>query len=239
MENKYTESYTLKVSDYNRFDLLAPHGVLDILQDIAGKHSVIYNMAYEDLIVKNQIWVLLRVKYKVIKNIPLYSRVKVITWPKEKGLVDFDRETQIADLDGNIIVNAISKWVILDATTKRIIPAKHVDYKFPICEDSLFEKSVDRIKDFPTEGLSNYKCKVEFCDIDHNGHTNNAKYAMMIMNALSLEENELIDEFQIDYVHETYLHDDITVYHYNDGKTIYVKGVSNDKTIFLSKITLK
>ena len=60
------------------------------------------NEEFEELINKNMIWVLLRVKYRVIKNIPLYSKVKVTTYPKKKGLVDFDRETQIEDLNGQL-----------------------------------------------------------------------------------------------------------------------------------------
>ena len=35
----------------------------------------------------NLIWVLLRTKYEVIKNPPLYSTVTVSTWPKEKGKI--------------------------------------------------------------------------------------------------------------------------------------------------------
>ena len=240
MESKYIDEYRLKVSDYIKYDILAPHGVLDILQDIAGKHSDTYtNLSFAELLAQNKIWVLMRVKYKVIKNIPLYSKIKVETWPKPKGLVDFDRETKIMDLEGNILIEAISKWVIIDVASRKIIPAKHIEYNVPIPEDSIFNERIDKVKDFDVSNCNSYDVKVEFCDIDHNGHTNNARYAAMLLNALNLKENEVIDEFQIDFIHETMLHDNITIYYHKEDNFYYAKALCNGNIVFLSKIKLK
>lgn len=239
MSAKLTEFYRLKYLDFTYYDVIAPHGVLDIFQDIAGKHSDSYGMSFDKMMAKNLIWVLLRVKYKVIRNIPLYSKINVTTWPRKKGLVDFDRETIICDLDGNPLIAGISKWVILDSNTRKIIPAKHIDYNAETSDDSNFDDKFLKIKDFDIEGLSKYQYKVEFCDTDHNGHTNNAKYATMILNALRLKEDEVIDEFQIDFVHESHLDDIITIYYYKEDNCYYAKAVSNNSTIFISKILIK
>ena len=51
--NKNCELYRLRVSDYTCHDRLAPHGVLDVMQDIAGLHATTFNMSYEDLLSKN------------------------------------------------------------------------------------------------------------------------------------------------------------------------------------------
>ena len=39
MEEKLKEFYRLKYLDFTCYDVIAPHGVLDIFQDIAVKHS--------------------------------------------------------------------------------------------------------------------------------------------------------------------------------------------------------
>ena len=238
IKEKYLETYKLRVSDYVRYDYLAPHGILDIFQDIAGKHSNTYNMSYEQMLKDNKIWVLLRVKYKVLKNIPLYADVDVITYPKKKGLVDFDRETIISYNNENCIIG-ISKWLVIDVNTRKIIPAKHINYDALIPEDSLFNERFDKIKDFDVTGLNKYLTRVEFCDVDHNGHCNNACYAKMILNALNLSEKEEIEDFEINYEHETYLNDEIDIYYYKDENTYFIKGVSNNKNVFLSKINVK
>ena len=239
MSDKLNEFYRLKYLDFTCYDTIAPHGVLDVFQDIAGKHSESYGMSFAELYSKNMIWVLLRVKYKVVNNVPLYSKINVTTWPRKKGLVDFDRETQICDLEGNVLINGISKWVILDSNTRKIIPAKHIEYSAETSDETNFEGKFDRLKDFDVTGLIPNSYKIEFCDTDHNGHTNNAKYSTLMLNALRLKENEIIDEFQIDFIHESYLDDVINVYFIKVDNYYLAKGISNNNTIFISKIILK
>lgn len=239
MNEKMSDIYRLRVLDYTRYDTLAPFAILDVFQDIAGKHANTYGMSFENLIDNNQIWVLLRVKYQVIKNIPLYSKIKAITWPKEKGLVDFDREFQIIDEENNVVINGISKWVILDANTRKIIPAKHIEYKASIPSDSLFNDKFNKLTNFSIENLKPYEYQVEFCDLDHNGHVNNAKYAIMVLNALKLKQDELIKEFQIDFIHEVRGYKKIFLYYYFENKTYYVKALCEDYIVFICKIEIQ
>lgn len=236
MDEKLTDYFRLKVLDYTCHDLLAPHGVLDIFQDISGKHANQYGMSFEELINKNMIWVLLRVKYRVIKNIPLYSKVKVTTYPKKKGLVDFDRETIIYSLDDEVLIEGISKWVVLDATTRKIIPAKHIEYNALCPSDSIFNDKFEKIKDIDINDAFHYQCKVEFCDVDHNNHTNNAKYACMVLNALRLKQENDIKEFEINFVNESKLDDVIDLYYKKIDNYYIVKAISNEKVIFMSKV---
>ena len=196
-------------------------------------------MSFEEMMASNMIWVLLRVKYRVIRNIPLYSKVNAITWPKKKGLVDFDRETIITDMEGNTLIEGISKWIVLDATTRKIIPARHIEYCAPCPDDSVFNDKFDKIKDFNIDGLDKKTYVVQFCDVDHNGHTNNAKYATMALNTLCLSKDEVIKEFEINFINESYLNDEIYLYNIKEDKTYFVKGVSKDKTVFLCKIVLE
>lgn len=239
MEEKLKEFYRLKYLDFTCHDVIAPHGILDIFQDIAGKHSESYGMSFDEMMASNMIWVLLRVKYRVIKNIPLYSKVNAITWPKKKGLVDFDRETIITDMEGNTLIEGISKWIVLDVNTRKIIPARHIEYCAPCPDDSIFNDKFDKIKDFNIDGLDKKTCVVQFCDVDHNGHTNNAKYATMALNTLCLSKDEVIKEFEINFINESYLKDEIDLYYIKEDKTYIVKGVSKNKTIFLCKLTIE
>ena len=239
MSSKFSDEFRLKVLDYTCYDTLAPHGVLDILQDIAGKHANSFHMSYEELLSKNQIWVLLRVKYKVLHEIKLYSKIKAITYAHEKGLVDFDRETQILDLNGNVMINAISKWVILDVNKRSIIPAKRIHYPVETCNEKLFEEKFEKLKDFDIQGAWVYQQTIQFSDIDHNGHTNNAKYAQILLNGIRLKENEKIDVFQIDFVNESYLDTNIILYYQKIANSYIAKAVANEKIIFMAKIDLK
>ena len=72
MSPKLTQVYRLKYSDFTCHDFIAPCGVLDLFQDIAGKHSESYGMSFNEMYSQNMICVLLIVKYKMVQNIPLY-----------------------------------------------------------------------------------------------------------------------------------------------------------------------
>lgn len=237
--NKFIDYYRLKVFDYNCYDQIAPYGILDILQDIAGEHSTTFNMSFDDLMANNQIWVLVRVKYKVIKPLSLFAKVKAVTWPKNKGLVDFDRETQIYDENNNLAIIATSKWVIIDVNTRKIIPAKHVEFKGECLDENNFVEPFNKLKDFDITNTNSYQCQVSFTDLDHNGHTNNAKYTTYILNALKLKQDEIIEQFQIDFVHETYLDDKLTLYYYKEDNLYHIKALKDNDLVFIAKITLK
>lgn len=238
MEEKIKNTYSLRACDFTRYDRISPFAVLDIFQDMAGKHSNSYGMTFENLMEKNQIWVLLRVKYKVIKQPSLYSKVTSITYPKKKSLVDFDREYQIIDENGEVLINGISKWIIIDATSKRIIPAKHIKFDAPIPIDSMFNDKFDKLKDFDTTNLPVYEYKVAFSDIDHNNHVNNTKYCIMALNSINLKKQEEIIEFEINFVNEVKEDSIINIYHYKENNTYFIKGVCNDKTSFICKVVI-
>lgn len=240
MEIKLKDRFRLRVSDYTCYDRLAPYAVLDLFQDIAGKHATSYQMSYEDLISNNMIWVLLRVKYKVINEAELYSNVDVVTWPKNKGLVDFDRQTQIFDTDGNLLIIGVSKWLVLNSLTRKIIPAKHINYNAATSDEDLFEgERFDKLKDFDVSNCDSYEYVIQYVDLDHNGHVNNTRYCFMINNAIKPKEDEFIDTFQIDFVNESHANDVLTLYYFKEEKTYNVKAICNDKTIFIAKVTMK
>ena len=52
MGAKLTECFRLKYLDFTCYDILAPHGILDIFQDIAGKHSESCGMSFDEMISK-------------------------------------------------------------------------------------------------------------------------------------------------------------------------------------------
>ena len=57
-KSSYEEKYRLRISDFDCYDRITPCCILDLAQDIAGKHADILGIGYQDFIVNNRIWVL-------------------------------------------------------------------------------------------------------------------------------------------------------------------------------------
>lgn len=239
MNEKFSEVFRLRVSDYDCFDKLMPHAVLDLFQDVAGKHADLIGVGFNDLIKNNLIWVLVRTKYIVLKNPPLYAKVKATTWPKPKGRIDFDREYIIEDEKGDLLIKGISKWVVVNAKTRRISLTKDVNYSCDISHDANFNGNFEKLEDFFIDGCQENEATTTFSDLDHNGHVNNINYARFIINSINLSKADEIQSFEINYIKELPANTKIKIYSKKCGKVIDVKGIINNVDVsFIAKICL-
>lgn len=241
MENKgiFKRDYYLRTSDFSCFDILNPHAILDLFQDVAGLHAGVLEIGYDKLIERKLIWVLIRTKFEVIKNPKMYDKCTVITWPKEKGKVDFDREYLIVDENNEILVKGISKWVIVNYETRRISLTRDIDYNCIIHDESNFNESFDKIEDFEINDLDYNEEYVDYSSLDHNGHLNNINYAKYVMNIIKLEKNQNIKNFEINYIKEVRCGEYIKNYHKKEGNTYFIKGISNNEICFLCKVSIQ
>ena len=150
----YEEKFRLRISDFDCFDRLTPCCILDLSQDVAGKHADLLNIGYNDFIKHNRIWVLIRTRFEIIKNPDLYSTLTVKTWPRKKGRVDFDRDTLITDENGNVVCKLQSKWVIIDSNNRKLVLPRQYNYPLDnFLEDKTFDSSFEKLDDFSVENL--------------------------------------------------------------------------------------
>jgi len=231
---KYDERIKLLTGSFTYKDFIAPYGVLDVFQGMAGEHAELINMGYNDLLEKGVAWILITNRYIVLKNPPLYGTVLVETWPRKKEKFDFYREYRIKDDKGEDLVHGISRWVMVDVNTRRIVIPREVEYQGEYYEKTNFPGKLTKTKDFDITGLKPYMVTASITDLDHNMHVNNARYPFYILDAI--QESE-IKEFEITYMVETKLGETINVYYIKEDKTYYVKGIIEGKgTCFLSKL---
>ena len=238
-KNIFEKNFVLRISDFTCYDKLKPSMMLDFFQDVAGQHADILGIGFNDLIQKDLIWVLLRTKYEVIKEPKPYTEVKVKTWPHEKGRLDFDRDYLITDQDDNVLIKGTSKWVVVNYKTRRLSLNQNINYDFIPLKDKNYEEPFNKLEDFTLDEASPFfEYQTLFTDLDHNGHVNNIKFADFILNGISLQKDENIVKFEIDYLKELKQGSIIKNYFLRKDNIIYVKGVSDNINIYLAKITL-
>ena len=75
-------------------------------------------------------------------------------------------------------------------------------------------------------------------DLDHNGHVNNIKYGVYILNALSLTKDEKIKEFEINYINELHYKETLSIYYIKENNTYNIKAMVDDKLIFIAKLNV-
>lgn len=237
--NKLDVNYYLRTSDFDKESRMHPAAVLDLFQDVAGCHAIKLGCSFEDMIKKNLLWMVTRVRFTLIKTPKKNSFVQVSTWPLAPNRVLFQREYRVKDDEGSDLIIGSSEWAAVDCVQRKLAPSAGVYPPIQLLTDRMYEGRLPRLHDFECEGDG---CEVTptFSDIDCNGHVNNTKYAIYVMNSLEIGNDDLITDFQIDYHKEVGQGERITLFNKREGDVILAKGINgNGDTMFLCRFAIK
>lgn len=210
-------------------------------QDVASRHAMFLGIDDFSLLEKdNAMWVVSKTKVKVNK-LPLWNdEISVRTWPMGAEGVRCNRCYQIIRND-EVMINAITEWVIIDATTRTLRKVETTSYPNDI--DWITEKSVDerfrRFKDDFTENDIVYKRLVRSGDIDVTHHTNNVTYITMLLDTFSVKEleNMALEEIEVSYLNESLEGETLSIYRKKreDGTYFSIKK-EDDKVVLMGFI---
>lgn len=239
-KNIYQEKFRLRVSDYDCHDRLNVSSILDLCQDVAGKHADELKVGFDDFIKENKVWMIIRTQIEFVEYPSLSSTVLVKTWPHQPNRIDMDRDYLITSEDGSkVFVKASQKWVGCSSITRSLIRARDIHFDIDgYYEERLFDNDFSKL-DFDDSSFEEVVTKTSYLDLDHNGHINNVKYFNYILNSISELQGKVIKKMQIDYLHELAKNLEVLLKYKIDDKTIYVKGYSNNIESFACKIIIE
>lgn len=223
MNRIYEDVYSLRAADFDRWSNLRPAAIMDLFQDIAGRHANELGVGFKAMLEKNIVWVLVRLRFRILKDAQMYQRVCVRTWPLPPDRVGCQREYLICDENGETIVEGSSEWVHMDISARRIIAG---GFNYPLsefCEERNFPGRFPRIRGFESEG-DVYTFLPPYSDFDMNGHVNNTKYANFVMDALPPEEGQKLKEFMIEYHREVLPGEKLSILSRREGESILARG---------------
>lgn len=240
MNESFEKEFYLRTSDFDCRMELQPAAILDLFQDVAGEHARVLGIG-RDVMLKNQlIWVIVKVRYRILSMPKQFDRVRVKTWPLPPRRSLFQREYKIMAEDGTPLVLGSSEWVVIHAERRRLMPVGDIyPLKDGFLEECNFEDGFWRLADFTAEGEARTILPL-FSELDMNGHVNNTKYANYVMDTLSPTEDERIAEFQIEYQREVQPDRLLSLYTLRGEGKIDVKGIDRDGArMFTARITLR
>lgn len=235
----YEKKYNLRTSDFDCCTKLTPAAILDLFQDVAGQHAEELGIGRAPMLQKQLLWVVVRVKFEVLKDAVFGSAVKVKTWPLPAVRASFQREYQILDENGELLVKGSSEWVLMHSERRRLVPIREV---YPntdeFCTDKNFEGKFTKLPDFDAldEGI---RMQPQFTDIDMNNHVNNTKYVNFVLNAVD-PGDAAIEAVQIDYSKELQKGTPFVLHILQEENAIRAKGMSEEgDKCFACRILLK
>ena len=232
----FEEEYRLRSNDFDQYDVVRPSSILDIFQNIAGKHAEEMGIGYLPLVKKNLGWVLTRQRISILKELHDNEILRVLTWPNEKGKVDFMRNYEAYDENGELVAKGMSRWCVISLTERKVMRTDEINYPGKCISKKSYDEKLSRITSVIKDDNISFSHKVTYSDLDHNFHMNNAKYADIILDALLPEKKLLVKDLQINYFHEARINDVINVFMKREEETIYFSGYIGDEECFSARI---
>lgn len=212
-DNKFFQEVTIRTYEADRRHLIFPHFLLWILEEAAVNHAELMHHSYDDLMQKNLLWALAGFKFKVNRLPQWREKITVSTWPKSATKLFIYRDFEIHSESGDLLVSATSSWFVMDYTLRR--PVKVDEFAHHLNESSALSDNLKRSNLPSSESLeplvAKAKSKVNFDDLDHNGHANNVNYLRYLFSSFGEEFKQLhiLKEFEIYFVHELSLCDEV------------------------------
>lgn len=180
-------------------------------QEVAGNHTYACGVGWEVMKKENVFWALSRLKIEVDKYPALHDYVTIRTWSNGTDGPMAIRHFQVFDESQNVIIKAISSWLIVNIETRHLVRPDECMRNFPLCDVRLFPKNLDKIEKLanPVERETSF---VRFTETDMNMHVNNVCYIERIINTFDynfLKQNEM-SKFEINFIKEARMGDELT-----------------------------
>jgi len=228
--------YTVKLSEIGKGNKVTNKAILSYLEDIGGIHSNKAGYGIFEIEQTHLSWILLGWRLQVIRRPKYAEKIKIRTWSKGVVKLYTYREFEVYDEQGNLIIKASSKWVLLDVKKGKIVRIEpHVITKYePETKKEVFDRSeFDKIKE-PEEYQYEIEYTVRRADIDVNNHMHNLNYIELANEALPEEvyKGALFNDVRITYKKEIKLGDTVKCkYAFNDDKYIVVVKSMDEKVL--------
>ena len=206
--------------------------ICNFLQEGAGAHAESAGFGFEDMMRRNQVWVLSRLKV-VIENYPLWNDEVVLkTWSRGKEGIFYLRDFQIENEPENTIIKATSSWAAINTKTRRPeIVVGLEDGLQSERENKVFEHSLNKLPVLSNPVFKRNR-KIEYSDIDLVYHVNNVKYIEIILNSFPQEifSKQQIKSLEINYLGEAKYGEVVSISNERTDENTYLVSVNLEKS---------
>lgn len=230
------KNYFIHTSFVDSTDTLRPFAIWELFQAVAASNAKEAGAGYEDLLKLNLLWVVAYQEFKIVGRVPKYSDiVRVVSWPHPKTRLEFTREYEMYDSNNNLCICGISSWFTVDKDTHKLTKGDNVSFNndnyYPKTNYPGFRRR--KLNLDPVGNESSYKYKILLTDLDHNGHTNNAKYFDIVYN-LGITKIKDIKSGAISFIKEANLGEELIIKYFKniENNDCYIGYLENNEVSF-------
>jgi medium-chain acyl-[acyl-carrier-protein] hydrolase len=191
-----------------------PAAFFQHLTEAAGRHADLLGCGFETMFAQNLYWVHARMKIKFLRFPQDGEQITIATWPKTiQQKLFFIRDYEIHAVDGSLLAAASSAWLVIDATSRRMVPPQTTNLNLPcLPEKTGLDEPLERLV-VPGGGEEQIKIMAGYSAVDMLEHVNNSRYVEWICDVFPLETHRQnnLEWMQINYEKEVRPGDEVSV----------------------------
>jgi len=179
--------------------------ICNYLQEAASMHASYAGLGFDDMMSRNQVWVLTRLKVEIDQYPVWNDRLKLQTWSRGNEGIFYLRDFTIQDKHDNTIIRATSSWAAINIKTRRPELVDGLEIKLYNQKDRIvLDSKLEKLPELKSKTLIG-EHEVQYTDIDIVFHVNNVKYIEMLFNAIPLERHKInkVKSLEVNYLGET------------------------------------
>jgi Acyl-ACP thioesterase len=222
--------YSIGLSDVDFTGTLKISALFKYFQELASAHADALGFGLDVVSANHNVtWVLVKIKVDIASLPKWNDEIEIETWPLKPKRFEFMRDYIVRDSEGNIIISAISDWVIMDITSRELRKSELIEFDMPDFKASrAIDQKLVKLRPFSEPEIA-YKKTIRYSDIDINEHLTNSRYVDYIMDCFPCESHKAyrVKSIQVNFVNEALPGETINLYRdisSIDNNTLYIEG---------------
>jgi acyl-ACP thioesterase len=237
----FKEKYHVELSDVDFKKNLKLSILFNYFQDVASDAAANLGAGIDVLQKSHGLaWILMRIRVDITRLPQWNEEIMIETWPLEPSRLEFERDFLVKDQKGDVIIRAISSWVIMDLEERKLKRTESIGLTYPVnIEDRAIKGKLGSLrKNGPLETA--YRRIIGYSDVDFNGHLNNSKYVDFLMDCFPIESHmkSNIKSLEVNFINEVLPGETIVLYKdmsRRDENLFYIEGMNEDSSRIVFK----
>lgn len=232
------EIFTMEITAKSR---LRPEGepcsagdIFHMLEIMAAAHGSSLGYTRRRVMESGALWIVAGHKVQFLSMPRSGDRLRLSTWPGKTSFAFLPRHCRIEDLQGNLLIRAVTDWALLGLENRGIFSPEKAGI---VMEPVITGDELKPEKYIPVATAEpSFRWTVLPEEIDGNGHVNNTVYADRIGAYLTDAPDgphfPEIHSIAIQYRHELCLGDTALIRTQRDGDRMLITGECGGRTVF-------
>lgn len=181
----YPETYTPRISDYDRTGKLSYEAILQILETAGSHHSDRVGDRVIDGSMSGIAWILTDWRIKILRRTDSKEELHIATWVHGKAPAStVYRDFILRDASSAEVIRAEAKFALVDLKTGRLTRiSEELFASYQPEEASVFDIPAPRLR-APAGFNAEHPVTLRRSDIDFNGHVHNTRYIDFCLDLL-------------------------------------------------------